>query len=354
MNDLRRLIEDLLRLVQDTEDFHQNVQIRETLQQARQILLNLHRRLSKPRYVLAMVGLSGVGKSTLLNALIGHNLAPRRNGPCTSAPIEFHHSETLRVVAYHHHRIQRPTWECATPDQVHRVLLELADGHDVIGSQEISRVEVSGSIPLLSHGLIIADTPGFGAAQMGEAVGTHENALKEYLAKEVSQVFWIIRAEQGITAREMKFHDEWISGICDDILVTGCEDWNEQDRKRFSRRFSEVFKNRLAPTFHFVSGLKGLAARTANDATGLEQAGITTLENRVKTPAARFVAMEAVLRRLAEDLGFWMHDSRDAFGQPLPTVWNPTTLAWWLAQQSESLLKKDLVRSLVPRPLSHV
>jgi len=325
-NDLRRVIADFLRLIEATEGFHQNAEIKDTLKQGRVILFNLHRRLSKRRYVLAFVGLSNVGKSTLLNALLGGDLAPRRNGPFTSAPIEFHYGEALRVVAYHRQSIQRPTWECPSPDHVHRVLRELAAGQGAVAPQGISRVEVSGPIPLLAHGLIIADTPGFGAGQIGEAAGSHENTLKEYLAKEISQVFWIIRAEQGITAREMKFHDEWISGVCDDILVTGCEDWSNQDRQRFSRRFSETFKNRLAPTFHFVSGLQGLQARTANDPDGLEQAGITSLENRVKTPEDRVVAMEMTLRKLAEDLAFWMGEFQVHRERPLQNWWHP--LAW--------------------------
>lgn len=358
MNDLRRIIEDLLRLIEETEEFHQDTGINGTLKEARTILLNLHRRLprrrhSEERFVLALVGLSGVGKSTLLNALLGYDLAPRRNGPCTSAPIEFHYSETFRVVAHYRQGMRRPKWECQSSDHVHGVLRELAESHDSAASNDIARVEVSGPILLLADGLIIADTPGFGAGQVGDAIGTHEHALKEYLEAEVSQVLWIIRVEVGIGATEMKFYNERISGICDDLLVTGCEDWSDLDRQRFKRRFSEAFKKKLEPSFLFLSGLKGLEARAANDQEGLERAGITALEHHVKSPEGRLVAMEVVLRRLAEDLGFWMWEYRDPHGRRLETVWHPPTLAWWIARGPGGDLKQDLIRSLLPIQTTH-
>ena len=55
----------------------------------------LHRhaqRLGSARYVLSMVGLTNVGKSTLAQALLGHPVAPRRNGPATSVPVEYEHT----------------------------------------------------------------------------------------------------------------------------------------------------------------------------------------------------------------------------------------------------------------------
>jgi hypothetical protein len=349
----RRVIEDLLRLVDATEAFHRNAEIKRTLQEARSILVNLHKRLSKPRYVLAMVGLSNVGKSTLLNALLGHDLAPRRNGPCTSAPIEFHHGQKLRVVARRRGAFQQPPWECSSAEDVHRVLSEQNDDDGAVGGQGIGRFEVYADLPLLEQGLVISDTPGFGAGQFGASAGSHEAALKSYLEQEVSQVLWVIRAEQGITAREMQFHDEWIASICDEILVTGCEGWGERDRERFRRRFSEAFKKRLAPTFHFVSGLEGLAARKANDSARLEQSGICALEAFIRTPCDRLAAIDAKLQNFANDLGCWWRELRDSHGQPTELWWHPPTWAWWLSQQPENQFKNRIARDLAPHLPAH-
>ena len=123
-------------------------------------------------------------------------------------------------------------------------------------------------VPLLLGGLVLADTPGFGAAQVGQAQGSHDLVVRQYLQDDVSQVFWIVLAEQGIGRREKLFYDESFAELCDDVVVTGCEDWSTKDRDRFRRRFSDCFQRRL-PVFHFASGIKGLEADTPTARRGL-------------------------------------------------------------------------------------
>ena len=153
-------------------------------------LRSFSRRLSKvaDRYVVAVVGLTNVGKSTFLNALLGSDLAPRRNGPCTSSVIEFHYGEKLRVSATRRRSIHRHQWNCTSVEEVHERLVSIADDSGELAAADIHSVKVEAPIHALQHGLIIADTPGFGAAQVGPREGSHEAALKSYLEDDVSQV----------------------------------------------------------------------------------------------------------------------------------------------------------------------
>ena len=87
-------------------------------------------------------------------------------------------------------------------------------------SRQCTRVVVELDHELLSHGLVLADTPGFGAAQLGEHTDSHEQAVLAYLQETVSQVFWVVLGEQGIGQREREFYDRFLRDLCDDIIVT--------------------------------------------------------------------------------------------------------------------------------------
>lgn len=347
---LSGLVDELLMLLKETCDYQQHDEVRAVLREATTKVSSFRRRLHPlhNRYVVAVVGLTNVGKSTLLNAILGDDIAPRRNGPCTAAPIEFCQGNRLRVIAYYHQSLSRPTWNCHDLHAVHSRLSDLADDEGAQASRRIRRVEVLLSHPLLAEGLVIADTPGFGAAQFGDAQHSHEDALKRYLNEDVSQVFWVVLADQGIGRREMLFHDEFFAEVCDDVVVTGCEEWSEQDRGRFRHRFSDAFGNRL-PRFHFVSGLLGLKARRGMDSLGLEAAGITLLESRIRElakPDGRTTSVRLGLTELADDLSYWLREFRNSRGQALAVRWRPDSWGRWKSAPSANGLRDHLTAAL--------
>ena len=332
--DLLTLLGEFLMLVSETRAYHRHKEVQAVLDDAANTLMRLHHRtrLASRPYVVAVVGLTNVGKSTLLNALLGPDLAPRRNGPCTAAPVEFKYGEAWSVVVHHQGRLHQQRFECSGATEIREKLETLVDDPQGEESQSIRKVEVQLPIPLLQQGLVIADTPGFGAAQPGDGPKTHEDALQQYLKTDVSQVFWVVWADQGISQREQTSYNRNFARVCDDIVVNVSEDWDLSDRLRFQRRFSKLFEKRL-PAFHFVSGLKGLQARQVNDAAALEAAGIPELERRVThlaDPAMRAdVAANAVVN-LARALRDWLKEFRDERDRPLETWWRPDSWHRWV------------------------
>lgn len=310
------------------------------------------KRLAKAsdRYVVAVVGLTNVGKSTFLNALLGSDLAPRRNGPCTSAVIEFHHGESLTVSSSRRSSSQRYYRDCSSVAEVHDKLRLIAGDSGELPGEDIRCVKVEAPIQVLENGLIIADTPGFGAAQVGAKEGSHEAALKSYLAGEVSQVLWVVLAEQGIGKIEKSFHDTFFADVCDDVIVTGCENWDASDKIRFKRRFAEEFSKPLL-RFHFISGLQGLVARNLSDEVGLENSGIKALEARITEladPAGRVAAIENRLLDFATDLREWISEFRNHRHEKLAEWWRPDSWSRWASSCPGDPFKHELSQILKP------
>jgi GTP-binding protein EngB required for normal cell division len=350
---LYRAVDEFYLLLAESAEFQTHGEVRRILEIAARTLQSIRTRLqrSRKRYVVAVVGLTNVGKSTLLNALLGEDLAPRRNGPCTSAPVEFLFGPTLSLTVHYRDRLERLVTKPASLEELHAALTRLADEGQPQRGSTVNRVAIELPCPLLAGDLVIADTPGFGAAQLGDSAGAHELAVKEYLQKEVSQVFWVVLADQGIGQREISFHNEWFSQICDDLLVTGSEDWSQEDRVRYRRRFSSRFSER-APRFHFVSGLQGVQARQSQDTQQLEAAGIPLLQQRIRELSSlegRRAELQLRLDQLAEDVRSWLSEFEDERGRRLTVWWRPDSWDRFRDAARTDSLTRSIAAKLTPR-----
>jgi GTP-binding protein EngB required for normal cell division len=342
---LSTLVDELLMLLSESAEFHREAEVKAVFREAIGIAIVVRRRLelSRERFVVGIVGQTNVGKSTLMEALLGKEIVPRRNGPCTAAPVEFSWASEFRIQAEYIPSFQRRSWNGMDASEIRQLLGQLVDEsqNETIGQADWpSRVRVQLPLPLLETGLVIADTPGFGAAQVDiQRAGTHDEVLQTYLQNEVSQVFWVVLGEQGILKRERDFYEQFLSQICDDLVVTGCDDWSQQDQQRFRSRFSSQLGFRV-PRFHFVSGLQGTLARSNQDAQQLEAAGIAQLENRIRSladPQCRQQVLKDSLLQLAENLGEWLFNFRDVRRRTLDLWWRPDSWLRWLDLRDQTL-----------------
>lgn len=308
------------------------------------------------RQVIAFVGMTNVGKSTLLNSILdsrGRNVTPRRNGPCTAAPVEFVYGDAITTTCIYPSQLYRPRTEHATIEELHERLSELVAESESTNSRPTKVTVTIPSRVLQITGVTIADTPGFGAASLGDASAVHESGLRHYLLNEATQVFWVVLAEQGIGRIEQDYYSTFFADICDDIIVTGSEDWSDEDKLRFQQRFERVIRSRTAltrrPGFVFVSGKQALKALQDRDQEKLDQSGIRIIARRIdkisKEPCSITNARDG-LQQLSVDLAHWLTQYRTADGFPLKDWLRPDSYSRWRAKIGSCPIRNRLTADL--------
>lgn len=278
------------------------------LRQAQEKLRDLLDARAQPRPpTVAFVGLTNAGKSTLLSALFGAKVAPTSNRPWSSVPVEYRYGDTFAVRAEFADTIDSEEETFASSDGMLDFIARNATAGGTADSRFLcARIPA----PILRDGLVIADTPGFGAA--GAAGGEeHGGRLAGYLP-EADSVFWVIKSLQGVTRVEKDFFDEFLVDRCHDIVVNCFDTFSEAERNEFARVNAQALGARL--NWHFVDAKSALRGRTRGDDALAAASGLAELEAdlRALTPSperqAQFVTE---LVKLFNDIALYRRRSRD-------------------------------------------
>lgn len=219
--------------------------------------MRLHRVSSNP-YVLSMVGLTNVGKSSLAKVLLGHPIAPSRNGPATAMPVEYKHATEWCLQTYQtrNQRVIERRFGCAADlsKELQKKVFEAPSDQDDGTLDE--RLVVVGPMDLLKGGLVFVDTPGFGAAYAEDSNAPQDDELADYLLQHVHEILFCISARNAMVSRDEKAFFEKIQHLCSTVVVTK---WTQEledggdIKKEYEGRFSELFPNCL---FFFVDSQK--------------------------------------------------------------------------------------------------
>ena len=224
--------------------------------------------------IVAFVGLTNAGKSTLLSALFGDKVAPACNRPWSSVPVEYRYSEQYEISAEFSNTIETSSAVFDTSDE----MLEAIEHYATAKENESTSI-LYAKMPsvLLRDGLVIADTPGMGAATAAGG-SSHYKSLLDYLPQ-VDYIYWVIKSLQGITKVELDFYNNFLSGRCDNIVVNCFEDYSFEEQKEFVKVNSAPLPIRF--NWHFVNAKTALKAKNTDNFELLKESGIADLEENI-------------------------------------------------------------------------
>jgi len=287
--DDRELFDRYRTLLGVSAKFHEdngNAQLGAMFRQAQGRLRDLLQLRTNHSPVVAFVGLTNVGKSTLLSALFGAKVAPAQNRAWSSVPVEYRYGDEYEASADFANSI---TSESRRFQDVEDMLSFISMYATVGGAQDTSALYARMPSEILKDGLVIADTPGFGAATVAGG-SSHEASVKEYIPH-VDYVFWVISSTQGITRNELDFYRHFLDGHCENIVVNCFDEFSEEDKRNFERINGNPLGARM--NWYFVDAKAALRGKLANDDDMVEDSGIAVFEREIRS-------LSPTDRRLAE------------------------------------------------------
>jgi GTP-binding protein EngB required for normal cell division len=190
-------------------------------------------RVSEGRFYVACVGQFKRGKSTLLNALVGHEVVPTGYVPVTAVPTVIRFGEALHARI----RMGDGSWrDVAMYDLKEYVTEELNPEN----RKHVDGAEVFVPSALLSSGMCFVDTPGLGS------VFTGNTATTQAFIPHIDAALVVVGADPPIAGEELALVEAVGKRVQDLILVINKSDRTSDPERAAAAKFTrDVLEKRL-------------------------------------------------------------------------------------------------------------
>jgi GTPase Era involved in 16S rRNA processing len=249
----------------------------------------LLKRIAEDRFNLAVVGQFSRGKSTLMNALLGHEFLPSGPRPTTSAVTTVRYGDTPRAIVWR--AGANLPGDIAIDDLAAYVTRTAARRDRIVAAELLAPAE------LLRRGLCFVDTPG-----IGSAISANTMTTKLFLPEADAAIF-VTSFDAPLTDGELELFDDLREHVGHIFVVINKLDLVGAAERDAVRAFvHETLAQRMPfdnANIFPVSALRALESRVAGDEAGVADSGLPTLEARLvrfirDDKASEFLARTAV------------------------------------------------------------
>ena len=190
-------------------------------------------RVSEGRFYVACVGQCKRGKSTLLNALVGHKVVPTGFVPVTAIPTVIRFGDALHARI----RMGDGSWRDVAMSDLKEYVTEELNPEN---RKHVDGAEVFVPSPLLSSGMCFVDTPGLGS------VFTGNTATTQAFIPHIDAALVVVGADPPIAGEELALVEEVGKQVQDLILVINKADRTTDPERAAAVKFTrEILEKRL-------------------------------------------------------------------------------------------------------------
>ncbi len=235
----------------------------------------LMEKLADDRFVLAVLGQFKRGKSSLMNAIIGHELLPTGVLPLTSAITVLRYGPDDRLIVNY--------TESPFPDELPVSALPefVTESGNPGNRKKVKTAIVELPVPFLRRGVEFVDTPGIGSSVEANTATTYG------FLPECDAVLFVTSADTPMTSAELDFLKE-ISGYVNKLffVVNKIDQIDPMEQGQILSFVSETIQTQTgirAERIFSVSARLGLEARLLGQDDKYRESGIKALEEKLDT-----------------------------------------------------------------------
>lgn len=182
-------------------------------------LVEIENKISNNREdIVPVLGMQGMGKSTLINSILAENILPNEADETTCVPVEVKYGEEKKAEVYF--------FDSDKIETVHTIeqLREYVDNNYNNGNEKkVEKIVLFRALEILKNGLVIVDLPG-----VGSLTKNNENTTKKYI-ENLSCALFVIPTVPTIRRHEEAFIRPIWEIFTNVIFVQN--DWGESKRE---------------------------------------------------------------------------------------------------------------------------
>lgn len=262
---------------------------------ASDIISKLAQNVQNPELIVPVLGSQGMGKSTLINAILGANILPNDADETTCVPVEIRYGTNEKAVVYFQ------SGDTAEIELSCDSLREFVDNNENDGNEKcVSHIALETPSELLKTGLVIVDLPGVGSLTQNN----HETTMR-YIRQLCTAIFVIPTVPTIRRSEEVFIRGAWSSFSSAIFVQNRWDDETDQEVNDSVAFNSLVLKNiakNANTTFNgkicVVNAYRAILSRLHNDSAECERSNLSELltelenlgENRINLETANFKA----------------------------------------------------------------